>query len=120
LQLFKREARQARKVALTFAFEEGELSGQRAGQRGFTAAVCADKRPAFTRAYVKSGIVSVRVSLRRNVPCEICNDDMIYPIFCSNRCQGYSLSARLSMRSAQCGDNHPVCVEICGDDSTFF
>ena len=50
LQLFKRQARQARKVALVFALEEVELSGQRAGQRGFTAAVCANKRPAFTRA----------------------------------------------------------------------
>ncbi len=73
--------------------------------------------PAFS---VKFASVSVRVSLRRNVPCEICNDDMIYPIFCSNKHQGYALSARMSMRSAQRGDNHPVSIKICRCLSTFF
>lgn len=68
---------------------------------------------------VNSGSDKVRVSLRRNVPCEICNDDMCYPIFCSKRCQGYSVLTGLSMRLAQCGDNYPVCIEICGHHSTF-
>lgn len=59
------------------------------------------------------------MSLRRNVPCEICNDDILYPMFCSNEQQGYVFCEPMSIDSTQRGDNHSVGVEIRGDVSAF-
>ncbi len=51
-------------------------------------------------ATLRWSIFKVFVSLRRNVPCEICNDDMMYPIFCSDVHQGYDFRRVMSMGSA--------------------
>ena len=68
-------------MAFALAAEQGQVACQGPREGGFAAAVAADERPAFTRRHAQVVYFKVFVSLRRNVPCEICNDDMMYPIF---------------------------------------
>ena len=62
---------------------------------------------------LRCSIFNVLVSLRRNVPCEICNNDIVYPTFCSDVLQGYVFASAMSMPLAQRGKNDAIGVKIC-------
>ncbi len=82
------------KVAFALAAEQGQVACQGPREGGLPLPLLptnAQLSPAATPVW---SIFKVFVSLRRNVPCEICNDDMMYPIFCSDVHQGIRLQAR--------------------------
>ncbi|RYC27877.1 hypothetical protein EU971_02860 [Yersinia pseudotuberculosis] len=69
------------------------------------------------------------MSLRRKQPCDICNSDIIFPIFynvvkmlgisrktknVNEQMYGLTVITR-SNHSTQCGDNHSICIELCDD-----
>ena len=53
LQLFEGEACYAGEVAFALTAEQGQVAGQGSREGGFTAAVAADERPAFTRRHAQ-------------------------------------------------------------------
>lgn len=100
LQLLEGEAGHAGEVAFALAAEQGQVACQGRARADLPLPLLPTNAQLSPAATLRWSIFKVFVSLRRNVPCEICNDDMMYPIFCSDVHQGYDFRRVMSMGSA--------------------
>ncbi len=66
-------------------FKSGSSPRQRAGQGPISRFHSNRQTPNYhPRLTLAEAIAAFFVSLRRNVPCKICNDDILYPTLCSD------------------------------------
>ncbi len=100
LQLFEGETCYAGEVAFALTAEQGQVTGRARARADLPLPLLPTNAQLSPAATLRWSIFKVFVSLRRNVPCEICNDDMMYPIFCSDVHQGYDFRRAMSMGSA--------------------
>jgi len=72
------------KLALPFTFQKRKFPRQRAGPAPISRFHSNRQTPNYHPRLTLAEQLQRFVSLRRNVPCKICNDDILYPILCSD------------------------------------